>query len=76
MLTQVKPLRLPISNGNFVNNEVTKELGIEKDYVITADTDSLFFELKDLITKVMNLITKNNHIANTKLKGSKRNKLN
>jgi DNA polymerase elongation subunit (family B) len=43
--------RLDQESINFVNNEVTKELGVEKDYVITADTDSLFFELKDLILK-------------------------
>jgi hypothetical protein len=43
--------RLDQESINFVNNEVTKELGVEKDYVITADTDSLFFELKDLIIK-------------------------
>jgi len=43
--------RLDQESINFVNNEVTKELGVEKDYVITADTDSLFFELKDLIKK-------------------------
>jgi DNA polymerase elongation subunit (family B) len=43
--------RLDQESINFVNKEVTKELGVEKDYVITADTDSLFFELKDLIKK-------------------------
>ncbi len=43
--------RLDQESINFVNDEVTKELGVEKDYVITADTDSLFFELKDLIKK-------------------------
>jgi len=43
--------RLDQESINFVNSEVTKELGVEKDYVITADTDSLFFELKDLIIK-------------------------
>jgi DNA polymerase elongation subunit (family B) len=43
--------RLDQESINFVNGEVTKELGVEKDYVITADTDSLFFELKDLIKK-------------------------
>ena len=43
--------RLDQESINFVNNEVSAELGVEKDYVITADTDSLFFELKDLIIK-------------------------
>jgi DNA polymerase elongation subunit (family B) len=43
--------RLDQESINFVNNEVSTELGVEKDYVITADTDSLFFELKDLIIK-------------------------
>jgi DNA polymerase elongation subunit (family B) len=43
--------RLDQESISFVNNEITKELGVEKDYVITADTDSLFFELKDLIIK-------------------------
>ena len=43
--------RLDQESINFVNKEVGKELGIERDYVITADTDSLFFELKDLILK-------------------------
>lgn len=43
--------RLDQESIDFVNKEVTKELGVERDYVITADTDSLFFELKDLIKK-------------------------
>jgi len=43
--------RLDQESINFVNREVSTELGVEKDYVITADTDSLFFELKDLILK-------------------------
>ena len=43
--------RLDQESINFVNKEISTELGIEKDYVITADTDSLFFELKDLILK-------------------------
>ena len=43
--------RLDQESIDFVNKEVSKELGIERDYVITADTDSLFFELKDLIKK-------------------------
>jgi DNA polymerase elongation subunit (family B) len=43
--------RLDQESINFVNKEITKELGVERDYVITADTDSLFFELKDLIKK-------------------------
>ena len=43
--------RLDQESINFVNKEVSKELGVERDYVITADTDSLFFELKDLIKK-------------------------
>ena len=34
-----------------VQDIIVEELGVEKDYVITADTDSLFFELKDLIIK-------------------------
>ena len=36
---------------NFVNEEINTELGTNKDYVVTADTDSLFFEMKDLIKK-------------------------
>jgi DNA polymerase elongation subunit (family B) len=43
--------RLDQESINFVNREISTELGVEKDYVITADTDSLFFELKDLILK-------------------------
>jgi DNA polymerase elongation subunit (family B) len=43
--------RLDQESINFVNKEVSTELGVERDYVITADTDSLFFELKDLILK-------------------------
>ena len=43
--------RLDQESINFVNKEVSDELGVERDYVITADTDSLFFELKDLIKK-------------------------
>jgi len=33
----------------FVNEEINKELGTNKDYVVTADTDSLFFQMKDII---------------------------
>jgi DNA polymerase elongation subunit (family B) len=36
---------------SFVNKEINSELGTDKDYVVTADTDSLFFEMKDLIKK-------------------------
>ena len=43
--------RLDQESINFINREISTELGVEKDYVITADTDSLFFELKDLILK-------------------------
>jgi DNA polymerase elongation subunit (family B) len=43
--------RLDQESISFVNEEISKELGNERDYVITADTDSLFFELKDLIKK-------------------------
>jgi hypothetical protein len=43
--------RLDQESIDFINKEVSTELGVEKDYVITADTDSLFFELKDLILK-------------------------
>ena len=43
--------RLDQESIDFVNKEVGNELGEERDYVITADTDSLFFELKDLILK-------------------------
>jgi len=43
--------RLDQESINFVNKEISTELGVERDYVITADTDSLFFELKDLILK-------------------------
>ena len=43
--------RLDQESINFINREISTELEVEKDYVITADTDSLFFELKDLILK-------------------------
>ena len=43
--------RLDQESIDFVNKEISTELGVERDYVITADTDSLFFELKDLILK-------------------------
>ena len=43
--------RLDQESINFINREISTELRVEKDYVITADTDSLFFELKDLILK-------------------------
>ncbi len=48
----------------------------EPDVLYGLATRQDIFELKDLITKVLNLITKNNQIANTKFKGSKRNRLN
>jgi hypothetical protein len=41
--------RLDQESINFVNQEINTELGTNKDYVVTADTDSLFFEMKDLI---------------------------
>ena len=41
--------RLDQESINFVNKEINTELGTDKDYVVTADTDSLFFEMKDLI---------------------------
>jgi DNA polymerase elongation subunit (family B) len=41
--------RLDQESINFVNQEINTELGTSKDYVVTADTDSLFFEMKDLI---------------------------
>jgi DNA polymerase elongation subunit (family B) len=43
--------RLDQESINFVNEEINTELGTNKDYVVTADTDSLFFEMKDLIKK-------------------------
>jgi DNA polymerase elongation subunit (family B) len=36
---------------NFINEQINLELGINKDNVVTADTDSLFFELSDLVLK-------------------------
>jgi DNA polymerase elongation subunit (family B) len=41
--------RLDQESITFVNKEINSELGTNKDYVVTADTDSLFFEMKDLI---------------------------
>jgi DNA polymerase elongation subunit (family B) len=41
--------RLDQESIAFVNKEINSELGTNKDYVVTADTDSLFFEMKDLI---------------------------
>ena len=41
--------RLDQESINFVNKEINTELDTDKDYVVTADTDSLFFEMKDLI---------------------------
>jgi DNA polymerase elongation subunit (family B) len=41
--------RLDQESINFINKEINTELNTNKDYVVTADTDSLFFELKDLI---------------------------
>jgi DNA polymerase elongation subunit (family B) len=43
--------RLDQESIKFVNKEINTELGTNKDYVVTADTDSLFFEMKDLIKK-------------------------
>ena len=43
--------RLDQESINFVNREINTELGTDKDYVVTADTDSLFFEMKDMIAK-------------------------
>jgi DNA polymerase elongation subunit (family B) len=43
--------RLDQESIYFVNREINTELGTSKDYVVTADTDSLFFEMKDLIKK-------------------------
>jgi DNA polymerase elongation subunit (family B) len=43
--------RLDQESINFVNREINSELNTDKDYVVTADTDSLFFEMKDLIKK-------------------------
>ncbi len=33
----------------FVNNWINKQMGTDKDYIITSDTDSLFAQVKDLI---------------------------
>jgi len=41
--------RLDQDSISFVNKEINQELSTDKNYVVTADTDSLFFELKDLI---------------------------
>ena len=43
--------RLDQESINFVNDEINTELNTNKDYVVTADTDSLFFEMRDLIKK-------------------------
>jgi len=43
--------RLDQESIKFVNKEINTELKTDKDYVVTADTDSLFFEMKDLIKK-------------------------
>lgn len=41
--------RLDQESIDFVNKEIREELKTDKDYVVTADTDSLFFEMKELI---------------------------
>ena len=41
--------RLDQESIDFVNREINEELLTSKDYVVTADTDSLFFEMKELI---------------------------
>ena len=33
----------------FVNNWINEQMGTDKDYIITSDTDSLFAQVKDLI---------------------------
>ena len=43
--------RLDQESIKFVNQQINSELNTDKDYVVTADTDSLFFEMKDLIKK-------------------------
>jgi len=44
-----------IVDGNYVcktfNNKIEKELGVKKQYVIAADTDSAYIEIKDLLKK-------------------------
>lgn len=41
--------RLTQDSGTFVNAELNKELNTNHDYVVTSDTDSLFFQMKQLI---------------------------
>ena len=41
--------RLIQDSIKFVNQEMDKELGVSKDRIVTSDTDSLFFQMKDLI---------------------------
>ena len=43
--------RLDQESIKFVNEEINLELKSDNDYVVTADTDSLFFQMKDLIAK-------------------------
>ena len=43
--------RLDQESIKFINEEINSELDTNKDYVVTADTDSLFFEMKALIKK-------------------------
>ena len=41
--------RLDKDSIDFINREINQELNTEKDHVVTADTDSLFFQMKDII---------------------------
>jgi DNA polymerase elongation subunit (family B) len=41
--------RLTQDSIKFVNNWLNEQLGTDKDYIVTSDTDSLFAQVKDLI---------------------------
>jgi DNA polymerase elongation subunit (family B) len=41
--------RLTTESIKFVNNWINQQLGTDKDYVVTSDTDSLFIQVKQLI---------------------------
>ena len=41
--------RLTQDSITFVNNWINEQMGTDKDYIITSDTDSLFAQVKDLI---------------------------
>ena len=41
--------RLTQDSIKFVNDWLNEQLGTDKDYIVTSDTDSLFAQVKDLI---------------------------